>query len=37
MVPLTEEQKDEMSEKSIENWGEKGKQGLLYNDIPYGP
>ena len=30
--PLTEEQKDEMSEKSIENWEKKAKQGLLYND-----
>lgn len=30
--PLTEEQKDEMSEKSIENWENKAKQGLLYND-----
>ena len=29
--PLTEEQKDEMSEKSIENWEKKAKQGLLYN------
>lgn len=30
--PLTEEQQDEMSEKSIENWEKKAKQGLLYND-----
>lgn len=30
--PLTEEQKDEMSDKSIENWEKKAKQGLLYND-----
>lgn len=30
--PLTEEQKEEMSEKSIENWEKKAKQGLLYND-----
>ena len=30
--PLSEEQKDEMSEKSIENWEKKAKQGLLYND-----
>ena len=30
--PLTEEQKDEMSEKSSENWEKKAKQGLLYND-----
>ena len=29
---LTEEQKDEMSDKSIENWEKKAKQGLLYND-----
>lgn len=30
--PLSEEQKDEMSEKFIENWEKKAKQGLLYND-----
>lgn len=30
--PLTEAQKEEMSEKSIENWEKKAKQGLLYND-----
>lgn len=30
--PLTEEQQDEVSEKSIENWEKKAKQGLLYND-----
>ena len=30
--PLTEEQQEEMSEKSIENWEKKAKQGLLYND-----
>ena len=30
--PLTEEQKEEMSDKSIENWEKKAKQGLLYND-----
>lgn len=30
--PLSEEQKEEMSEKSIENWEKKAKQGLLYND-----
>ena len=30
--PLTEEQKDEMSDKSSENWENKAKQGLLYND-----
>ena len=30
--PLTEEQKAEMSDKSIENWEKKAKQGLLYND-----
>ena len=30
--PLTEEQKEEMSEKSIENWEKKAKEGLLYND-----
>lgn len=30
--PLTEQQKAEMSDKSIENWEAKAKQGLLYND-----
>ena len=30
--PLTEEQKDEMSEKSIENWEKKAKEGLLFGD-----
>lgn len=30
--PLTDEQKDEMDEKSIENWEKKAKTGLLYND-----
>lgn len=30
--PLTEEQEDEMTDKQIENWEEKAKQGLLYND-----
>lgn len=30
--PLTEEQKNEMSEKSIENWEKKAKTGLLNND-----
>lgn len=30
--PLSEEQQEEMSEKSIENWEKKAKQGLLYND-----
>lgn len=30
--PLTEDQKDEMSETSIENWEKKAKEGLLYND-----
>lgn len=30
--PLTEEQKEEMSETSIENWEKKAKQGLLFND-----
>lgn len=30
--PLTEEQQEEMSDKSIENWEKKAKQGLLYND-----
>ena len=30
--PLTDEQKDEMSETSIENWEKKAKQGLLFGD-----
>lgn len=30
--PLTDEQKDEMSETSIENWENKAKSGLLFND-----
>ena len=30
--PLTDEQQEEMSDKSIENWEKKAKQGLLYND-----
>lgn len=30
--PLTDEQKDEMSETSIENWEKKAKSGLLFND-----
>lgn len=30
--PLTEEQKAEMDETSIENWENKAKQGLLYSD-----
>lgn len=30
--PLTDEQKDEMNETSIENWEKKAKEGLLYND-----
>lgn len=30
--PLTEEQKAEMNETSIENWENKAKQGLLYSD-----
>ncbi len=31
-LPLTDEQKEEMSEKEIEKWEEKTKQGLLYQD-----
>lgn len=31
-MPLTDEQKAEMSETSIENWEKKAKQGLLYGD-----
>lgn len=30
--PLTDEQKDEMSEAEIERWEKKAKQGLLFND-----
>lgn len=30
--PLTDAQKAEMSETSIENWEKKAKEGLLYND-----
>lgn len=30
--PLTDEQKQEMDETSIENWEKKAKQGLLYSD-----
>ena len=30
--PLTDEQKEEMSDKEIEKWEELAKQGLLYND-----
>lgn len=30
--PLSDAQKDEMSETSIENWEKKAKEGLLYND-----
>ncbi len=30
--PLSDEQKDEMNETSIENWEKKAKQGLLYNN-----
>ncbi len=30
--PLTDEQKDEMTETSIENWEKKAKEGLLYNN-----
>lgn len=30
--PLTDEQMEEMSDKSIENWEKKAKSGLLYND-----
>lgn len=30
--PLTDEQKDEMDETSIENWEKKAKTGLLFND-----
>lgn len=30
--PLTDDQKAEMSETSIENWENKAKEGILYND-----
>ncbi|WP_051671505.1 flagellar filament capping protein FliD [Oribacterium sp. P6A1] len=30
--PLTEEQEDEMTEKEIEKWTKKAKEGILYND-----
>lgn len=30
--PLTDAQKDEMDEKSIENWEKKAKEGILFND-----
>lgn len=30
--PLTDAQKEEMSEKSIENWENKAKAGILYNE-----
>ncbi|WP_049962275.1 flagellar filament capping protein FliD [Oribacterium sp. FC2011] len=30
--PLTEEQEDEMTEKEIEKWTDKAKEGILYND-----
>lgn len=30
--PLTDKQKEEMSDKSIENWEKKAKEGLLYNE-----
>lgn len=30
--PLTDEEKEEMSDKEIENWEEAAKTGLLYND-----
>lgn len=30
--PLTDDQRDEMSDDEIENWEEKAKTGLLYND-----
>lgn len=30
--PLTDDQKDEMSEKEIEEWEKKAKEGILYND-----
>lgn len=31
-APLTDEQKDEMSESQIEKWEEKAKQGILFGD-----
>lgn len=30
--PLTDAQREEMSDKSIENWEKKAKEGLLYNE-----
>lgn len=30
--PLTEEQEEEMTEKEIEKWTKKAKEGILYND-----
>ncbi len=30
--PLTDDQKDEMSEKEIEEWEKKAKEGILYNE-----
>ena len=30
--PLTEEQEDEMTDKEIEKWNEKAKEGILYNE-----
>ncbi|MBS4190265.1 flagellar filament capping protein FliD [Bacillus sp. FJAT-49705] len=30
--PLTDEQREDLSEKEAEKWDEKAKQGLLYND-----
>lgn len=30
--PLTDDQKEDMSDEQIEKWEEKAKQGLLYND-----
>lgn len=34
--PLTEEQKEEMSDKEIEEWNKKAKTGLLYQDKDLG-
>ncbi len=31
-APLTDKQREEMSESEIKNWEEKAKEGLLYND-----
>ncbi len=31
-APLTDEQKEEMSESEIENWEKKAKEGILFND-----